>query len=114
DTLKDIENLSSQIFTPYELKEEIFNELKDPQIKLLLTTFKEKLEALTTFNKDTILDTIKQIGKDLKIKGKALYFPLRLAITMSEQGIEVHEFVYFIGQEEAISRLNKVLEALNA
>jgi hypothetical protein len=63
---------------------------------------------------DTILNLIRELGKELKIKGKNLYFPLRLAITMKEEGMEVHEFIYFIGKDEAIARLTKVLEVLNA
>jgi len=33
---------------------------------------------------------------------------------MQEEGIEVHEYIYFIGKEETLSRLQKVLEVLNA
>jgi len=72
------------------------------------------LAALEKFDTNSILEAIRQTGKELKIKGRALYFPLRLAITMKEEGIEIHEFIYFIGKDQTLTRIDKVLGMLNA
>ncbi|MCI4463881.1 MAG: glutamate--tRNA ligase, partial [Caldisericum sp.] len=114
DTVKDVERVSSQLFEPYEINTDIVEKIKEYNAKELIEKFKDRLQSLEPFTMDTILNLIRELGKELKIKGKNLYFPLRLAITMKEEGMEVHEFIYFIGKDEAIARLTKVLEVLNA
>ncbi len=114
DTVKDIDTLASTVFAPYEIKEEYMNRIKELNAVNLISEFKNRLETLEPFDKDSVLALIKEVGKALQIKGRNLYFPLRLAVTMQEEGIEVHEYIYFIGKEETLSRLQKVLEVLNA
>ena len=114
NTIKDIDTLASTVFAPYEIKEEYINKLKELNAVNLISEFKKRLETLEPFDKDSVLALIKEVGKALQIKGRNLYFPLRLAVTMQEEGIEVHEYIYFIGKEETLSRLQKVLEVLNA
>jgi len=114
DTVKDVERISLQLFEPYEIKMDIIEKIKEYNARELIEKFKDRLQSLEPFTMDTILSLIRELGKELKIKGKNLYFPLRLAITMKEEGMEVHEFIYFIGKDETIARLTKVLEVLNA
>ena len=114
NTIKDIDTLASTVFAPYEIKEEYINKLKELNAVNLISEFKKKLETLEPFDKESVLALIREVGKTLQIKGRNLYFPLRLAVTMQEEGIEVHEFIYFIGKEETLNRLQKVLEVLNA
>ncbi|MBP8613200.1 MAG: hypothetical protein KBI30_04320 [Candidatus Atribacteria bacterium] len=114
DTVKDIDTLASTVFAPYEIKEECIDKIKELNVVNLISEFKKRLETLEPFDKDSVLALIKEVGKALQIKGRNLYFPLRLAVTMQEEGIEVHEYIYFIGKEETLSRLQKVLEVLNA
>ena len=114
NTIKDIDTLASTVFAPYEIKEEYINKLKELNAVNLISEFKKRLETLEPFDKESVLSLIRDVGKALQIKGRNLYFPLRLAVTMQEEGIEVHEFIYFIGKEETLNRLQKVLEVLNA
>lgn len=38
---------------------------------------------------------------------------LRLAITGKEEGLEVHEFIYFLGKERTMPRLEKAIKLLD-
>ncbi|BAL81232.1 glutamate--tRNA ligase [Caldisericum exile] len=114
DTIRDVERISLQLFEKYEIRKEIIEKLKEYNAKELLEQFMIRLKTLEPFTIDSVLALIRELGKGLKIKGRNLYFPLRLAITMKEEGMEVHEFIYFIGKDETVRRLESVLEVLNA
>lgn len=52
----------------------------------------------------------KQVGKDLGLKGKQLFFPFRLAITGKDAGPELGPLVKILGPEKLIQRLKLALE----
>jgi glutamyl-tRNA synthetase len=110
DTFKDIENLSNDFFEDFALSTEIIEKIKTITSITLFRQFKENISKLETWTMDSILNEIRGTGESLNIKGRNLYFPLRLAITGKEEGLEVHEFIYFLGKEKTISRLEKTMK----
>jgi nondiscriminating glutamyl-tRNA synthetase len=110
DTFKDIEALSSPFFEDFMLSTEIITKIKEASSVELFKKFMENISLLETWSLDSILNVIRETGKSLNMKGRALYFPLRLAITGKEEGLEVHEFIFFLGKEKTMLRLAKTIE----
>ncbi len=112
DTLSDVKAISAPLFEKHELSDDILEEIESYNSLALFEKFKDNISEIAEWKTESILSTIRDTGKTLQIKGKNLYFPLRLAITGKEEGLEVHEFIYFIGKEETISRLSKAIRRL--
>jgi glutamyl-tRNA synthetase len=112
DTLKDVEIISKDFFEKLTLSSQILEELKKFEPFNLLNLFLTNLSKFETWTMGSILNTIRETGKSLSIKGRNLYFPLRLAITGKEEGLEVHEFIYFLGKENVINRLKTAISLL--
>jgi glutamyl-tRNA synthetase len=110
DIFKYIENLANNFFEDFALSTEIIEKIKTITSITLFRQFKENISKLETWTMDSILNEIRVTGESLSIKGRNLYFPLRLAITGKEEGLEVHEFIYFLGKEKTISRLEKTMK----
>jgi len=72
DTVKDIDTLASTVFAPYEIKEECIDKIKELNVVNLISEFKNRLETLEPFDKDSVLALIKEVGKALQIKGRNL------------------------------------------
>ena len=112
-TLKDIEVLSRPFFEELTFSDEVMAKLKEMDALPLLEKFKDNLFGISDWSKESVLATIRSTGKEMKIKGRSLYFPLRLAITGSEEGLEIHEFIFFLKKEDVIKRLNYAIEELS-
>ncbi|HXS15070.1 MAG TPA: glutamate--tRNA ligase [Candidatus Saccharimonadales bacterium] len=94
-TLKD--------FRSFVIPEEIV--LTDVE-KNVAKIMKDKLEKTTQWNKEIILEVIREIIKQEKIKGSLLY----KIFTGREQGLPLPESLELFGKEESIKKLEKVLQ----
>ncbi len=57
------------------------------------------------FNGENFLKIVKEVGKQGNIKGKALYHPLRLALTGREDGPELVKIGPLLGQSKVVERI---------
>jgi glutamyl-tRNA synthetase len=73
--------------------------------KPLLEAYEKAFGQISEFNGDNFLKTVKEVGKQMNLKGKALYHPLRLAMTGREDGPELVKVAPLLGKEEVIGRL---------
>lgn len=91
-TLKDFRNL-------------VITEKVDltPEEKEIATYWQEKLAALSEWNKDTVLTTIREVLKEKKVRGSMLY----KIMTGREQGLPLPESLELQGKEIALERLKK-------
>ncbi|MEA3314197.1 MAG: glutamate--tRNA ligase, partial [Caldisericota bacterium] len=112
-TLKDIEVLSRPFFKESIFSDEVMAKLKEMNALPLLEKFKDNLSGISDWSRESVLATIRSTGKEMEIKGRSLYFPLRLAITGSEEGLEIHEFIFFLKKEDVIKRLSYAIEELS-
>lgn len=55
---------------------------------------------------------IKDLSYGLKIKGKELFMPIRLALTGSHAGPELYKIIYLFGRGKSLQRLGKSVAAL--
>ena len=73
--------------------------------KNLLGAFEKAFAQMNEFNGDGFLKAVKEVGKQMNLKGKALYHPLRLAMTGREDGPELVKIAPLLGQNKVIERL---------
>lgn len=65
--------------------------------------------------RDRMLDfkeILDRVGETLKLKGKALYQPIRVALTGKPQGPELKPLIELLGRDRAASRIEKAMSAL--
>lgn len=74
--------------------------------KKLLAAFEKAVAQTDEFDGDRFLKAVKEIGKQMNLKGKALYHPLRLAMTGREDGPELVKIAPLLGKNKVIERLN--------
>ncbi len=73
--------------------------------KFLLETYFQAFAAITEFNGDNFMKAVKEVGVKANIKGKALYHPLRLALTGREDGPELVKIGPLLGKDEVLKRI---------
>src|SRR5690554_32239 len=118
--LKDRINFGAEIVTYYEkffhedfhLEQGVLEEIKDFDNKTVIKAFIEMIETVD-FNDDSLINqAIKDTGKKLEIKGKALFMPIRIATTGEAHGPSLPVSLSLLGKELVIKRMNKTLEVL--
>ncbi|MDL2280528.1 glutamate--tRNA ligase [Selenomonadales bacterium OttesenSCG-928-I06] len=90
--------------------EEAAETLKSEEAKNLIETFKVRLSELEEVNPENMKALIKNLGKELSVKGKQLFMPLRVAITGKMHGPELINIVPLIGRERTIKRADFALK----
>lgn len=80
----------------------------------LLEAFQKGVDSLSEWNTDMISNLIQMIGKNLQIKGKNLYHPLRLAVTNEEQGPDLPVIMLIMGKKAVLERVNQWCQEIRA
>ncbi|HVZ81057.1 MAG TPA: glutamate--tRNA ligase [bacterium] len=73
--------------------------------KPLLEAYHQAFAAISDFNGDNFGKAVKEVGAKSGVKGKALYHPLRLALTGREDGPELVKIGPLLGKDEVLKRL---------
>lgn len=97
-----------------ELTDEIRALLNEPESKLVLESLAKSLdvvERLDAGNSKQILKTLAEEFKGQNIKGKALYMPVRLALTGKTSGPDLYYLLASLGKEKSLKRLKSAIEA---
>ena len=76
----------------------------------VLSMFRDELTALDEVTADTVQPLFKKIQKGLKVKGKFVYMPIRVAITGVMHGPDLNVIVALMGREKVLNRLSAVLD----
>lgn len=63
-------------------------------------------------NKDAMKDSINKLGEQLGLKGKQLFWPIRIAISGVSHGPDLGLVMYLLGKDRVIDRLKKALELI--
>ncbi|MDX2469440.1 MAG: glutamate--tRNA ligase [SAR324 cluster bacterium] len=107
-------NLLSEIEKPLELFLNQSPELTEDSLKEIIqgaepqTVFKaflEVSEAVETFTAESFFPIMKAVQKKTGIKGKSLWIPMRIAITLTEHGPELANVVEIFGKEKCIKMI---------
>lgn len=86
--------------------EEAHEVMKDPDIPKVLEAFKSRLTALEPLEPAAVQAILKGITKELKLGGKKVYMPVRIAITGKMHGPELINLIPLIGKERTLARMD--------
>lgn len=87
------------------LDEESAAIMAEPQVEGLIALFAAKIEPMEQFNPAEVKAVIKACGKELGLKGKQLFMPLRIALTGSRHGPDIDKLAVLMGRETLLARL---------
>lgn len=73
----------------------------------VMTSFKNQLEALETFDAASIKAAIKAVQKETGHKGKNLFMPIRVVTTGQTHGPELPDAIELVGKEKVLARIEK-------
>jgi nondiscriminating glutamyl-tRNA synthetase len=79
--------------------------LQEETAPAVLAMFADELAALPEVTADTVQPLFKKIQKGLKVKGKFVYMPIRVALTGVMHGPDLNVIVALMGREKVLSRL---------
>ena len=83
--------------------------LKEETAPSVLKMFRDELAALDDVTPDTVQPLFKKIQKGLKVKGKFVYMPIRVAVTGVMHGPDLNVIVALMGRDKVLARLDETL-----
>jgi len=86
--------------------EEAHEIMKDADIPKVMEAFKTKLTALEQVEPAAVQAILKGITKELKLGGKKVYMPVRIAITGNMHGLELINLIPLLGKERTLARMD--------
>lgn len=84
--------------------------LREDTVPQVMQAFRNKLAALPEVTPESIKILLKAIGKELKLGGKQVYMPVRIAITGQMHGPELNFLIPLIGKELVLSRIESAFQ----
>lgn len=92
-----------------ELTEKELNILNEPQVPQVFNLVCSKLELLTDYSPEGVLNTLKETIKESKLGGKKVMMPLRVALTGRTTGLELYDLISILGKQRSIERIRAFL-----
>lgn len=89
--------------------EEAKTVLEDADIPKVMECFRQKLQEMETVDVEGVKALLKAITKELKLGGKKVYMPLRVALTGRMHGPDLFNIIPIIGREGTLARLDTTL-----
>ena len=77
----------------------------------MLEALREQLEARESLTQETFREVTKAVQKETGLKGKALFAPMRAALTLEREGPDLAQIVEVFGKEKTLNRLEHSLSA---
>jgi glutamyl/glutaminyl-tRNA synthetase len=117
-TLEDLRKIEEFLEDPKLDESDVAKDiLKKDTAKAVLSKGVEVISGNLESNtplEEAVKSGIKQVGKELSVKGKELFFPFRVAITGKGSGPELVPLAKVIGQEAFMNRLRSAAEFANS
>ena len=82
--------------------------LQEETAPAVLEMFRQELLSLPEVTPDTVQPLFKKIQKGLKIKGKFVYMPIRVAVTGVMHGPDLNVIVALMGRDKVLERLGRI------
>lgn len=107
----DIVALSELFFRSHlELETEAAGVLAEAQVSEVLSAFLAKVEAAEDFSASHMAVLIKEVQKETGHKGKALFMPIRVALTGQMHGRDLNATIALLGRSRVIERLKSQIK----
>ncbi len=108
-TLAEITEVATPFYVAIKYSEEDRQIIDDENSQRLFSFWLENMQSLDVITEDNINRLLKQSTDELGIKGKDLYFPLRLALFGSVHGPELPTIMDILGKEKTLERFEKLI-----
>ena len=109
NTIKEVVQLSAPFFEDVSYNADYVDLLNNISSKKIYSILMEKIANLKLINESDIKDIITTIGNELNIKGKDLFFPIRLAVWGDVHGPDIGLIIKILEKAKSLERLNKAL-----
>ncbi len=87
--------------------------LEDPKRLEVIRAFKEKLSGFDgELSQEAFKKLVKEVGKEVGVKGKNLFMPIRIGLTGKMSGPELPILAELLGKERVLKRLENSLKQL--
>ena len=83
--------------------------LQQEQVPQVVEALFAALEDTTDLTPEAAKKILRNISKGLKLGGKKVFMPLRIALTGSSHGPELNELIAILGKERVVSRIKRSL-----
>jgi glutamyl/glutaminyl-tRNA synthetase len=101
-------------FSVFTIDEEHMKFVHSTEAKEVIISFYNEIKELSSpISFDEVGKITKKIQTELEVKGKALYHPIRVAITGQDQGIELHDLIPIIENGSVLNISPKILNMKN-
>jgi len=111
ETLNDIKERAFPFFVDeFEYENDAKEILENEESINVIKTFYEKVSNLESISQADFKAITKEIQKELKVKGKALFMPIRVALTGKTSGVDISLLVEVIGKDRVLKRIEKALK----
>ena len=84
----------------------------DEEIPLVIATFKDKLRAMETLDEAGVKALLKSITKELKVGGKKVFMPIRIALSGKMHGPDLVKLICLLGTDKVIARADKTMNKI--
>ena len=108
-TINEIAKLSSPFFNEPEYNVDYLDLLSDDGSHRIYSLMIQEIMEIEFIQANEIKKMISHIGDTLNIKGKELFFPIRLAIWGDVHGPDIGLIIKILGKDTSILRLKKAL-----
>ncbi|NLC38766.1 MAG: glutamate--tRNA ligase [Clostridia bacterium] len=81
--------------------------IQEEQVPQVVRVFAGKLINAPDLETDTVKKILKETNKELKLGGRKVFMPLRVALTGRMHGPELYDIVSVLGKEEVLRRLRQ-------
>ncbi|OMF21360.1 glutamate--tRNA ligase [Paenibacillus sp. FSL H8-0259] len=111
NSASDIVGLSELFFRSHlELETEAAQVLAEAQVPEVLSAFLAKVEAAEDFSAANMAVLIKEVQKETGHKGKALFMPIRVALTGQMHGRDLNATIALLSRDRVIERLKSQIK----
>ncbi len=110
-TLPEMITHSEMFYHELEFSDEDKEIISKEDAHKLFSFWIDRLSTQENWAEDEIKELVKETTQAVGVKGKDLYFPLRLALFGEVHGPDIPALIDILGTKEAIARLKSVLNA---
>lgn len=97
------ETLALFEFSVSKIEDEAQEELRTDCAQKVIKLFGEKISRLKSFDYDKFASMTQEIAEETGCKGKALYHPLRIALTTRTSGLKLDKFINLVEEGAKLS-----------
>jgi len=104
-TLGEVLDFAAMFYQMPEVPDEFKSIPDEEDSQKVFRFWADQLEQMTAPDQQEIKELIQRTAQEISIKGKSLYWPIRLALYGSPHGPDIPALVSILGLDESVSRL---------